>query len=309
MKNFFPLASGAGMLGLVLAIGFAVSCEPTSAQEGQVPQTQDDQFALVAKTAPEFGGMFLGEDENTLQVYLTDATKLDAVRQAIADVFGANVGPLGIAVLEGRYGFLQLQSWYNSMLGPIWRTPGVTFTDIDEANNRLAIGVTDSAAEAAVLEQLGGLDIPPEAVAIEVTGPIAVTQTVDNPNPSSREGGYIIERLLCNQAGVGITRATLGFNALAARPGAAPVAGFVTVSHATAVWWDLDTAKGFPPAVFYQAPGYYPSQTVGMETRDALGFSGPPCPASSICRYSDSAFVQYDSGVHACPVDAYTPQG
>ena len=34
-------------------------------------QTLDDSFAAVARAVPEFGGMFLSDDEGTLKVYLT----------------------------------------------------------------------------------------------------------------------------------------------------------------------------------------------------------------------------------------------
>ncbi|HEX9670578.1 MAG TPA: LamG domain-containing protein [Thermoanaerobaculia bacterium] len=258
-------------------------------------QTLDDLFAAVAQQVAEFGGMFLGENDETLQVYLTDVSpsKVAAVELAIVDVFGADIiPPNGIKPQQGRHGFLQLREWYTRMVGPILSAPGVTFTDIDEAKNRLGIGIEKRDVEARVVEQLEKLGIAREAVAIEVTGRIEpVSHTIQMAN-SPRQGGYILRRLLCNQAGVGITGGTLGFNAVRQS-----VPGFVTNSHNTAVWWNLDTNLGFPSAQIYQAPIYSPVHLVGEETFDPPGLPCPPQYLGMQCRFSDSAFVKYNSSV------------
>ena len=273
------------------------------AMKSQAPQqTLDDLFAAVARQVPEFGGMFLGDNEETLQVYLSvvSPTKVVAVQKAIVAVFGTSVIPKGgVKALQGQYGFLQLKDWYDRMTGPILRVSGVTFTDIAEGRNHLAIGIGKPEVESRVIEQLQKLAIPRESVVIELSGPIeTLTHTVRMPNsmspwPYLRAGGYILTRLLCNQTGVGISQATLGFNIIGPSLGA----GFVTASHATAAWWRLDTIAGFPPADFYQASGYYPPHLVGRETVDPHGFTGGACPTGLICRYSDSAFVRYNSNV------------
>jgi len=240
--------------------------------------------------------MFYGSNEQTLQVYLTNVTpdRVRAVQRAIVAVFGATVIPQGgIEALQGQYGFLQLKEWYDRMVGPIFSIPGITLTDIDEARNRLRVGVEKSDVEARIADQLEKLGILREAVAIEVTGPIEPAQAV-NVAHSPRQGGYIIRRLNCNQTGYGIGGGTLGFNAMTG--GGVQIGGFVTCSHCTAVWWGLDTNSGFPPCEVYQAPGFYPPP-VGVETVDPPGFKGSPCPPGKICRYSDSAFFTYHPGV------------
>jgi len=299
---FFRSARTWAMLAPILALVFALGCEQAWAQQRSRPQTLDDLFAAVARRVPEFGGMFLAQNERKLHIYLTSvATKeVNAVRRAIVVVFGAAIIPRGgIEALQGQYGFLQLREWYTRMEGPILGTPGVTFTDIDEAKNRLGIGVERSEGEARVVELLGRLDIPREAVVIQVTGPVEpLGHSLQMPNsmspwPYPREGGYIITRLLCNQTGIGLKQGTLGFNVRKA----GNVVGFITNSHNTAAWWKLDAAAGFPPANIYQANGYYPPHLVGREYIDSQGFTGSPCPATKICRYSDSALIRYNNNV------------
>jgi hypothetical protein len=292
-----------------------------SERVNESPQTLDDLFAAVARRVPEFGGMFYGPDEQTLQVYLTATSgeKVAAVQRAVVAVFGAGSIPSGgIKALKGQYGFLLLKEQYDRMLGPIFHISGVTLTDIDEAKNRLRIGIEKSDIEAQVVDQLNKLSIPREAVVIDVTGPIVLSAlTVDSAH-NPRQGGYQITRLLCNQTGVGISDCTLGFNA---RFGLG-MPGFVTNSHCTRFSWGLDTALGCPPSDtfgggcpgsvsasvgcpvnscppcdFYQAPGFFPTEFVGTEFLDPPGFTGGPCPTGNTCRWSEGALVRYNTGV------------
>jgi hypothetical protein len=204
------------------------------------PQTLDDLFATVAKQVPEFGGMFFGKNEQTLQVYLTDVSPstVATVKMAIAAVFGNEIIPEHrIKPRQGRYGFLQLKEWHDRMVGPVLSIPGVTYTDIDEAKNQLGIGIKTRMVKSRVVEQLGRLGIPRTAVAFQVTGPVTPVSTVRS-SVSPRQGGYRITRLQCNKPGYSITKGTLGFNAVSLSiSGNQP--GFVINSHMTAALWNL----------------------------------------------------------------------
>ncbi|HVN84461.1 MAG TPA: hypothetical protein VMW17_06400 [Candidatus Binatia bacterium] len=257
-------------------------------------RTLDDLFEEVARLAPEFGGMFLSEDQQTLQVFSLDTTAatVDEITNAIHTVFGPIIPAGGVHALPGQYGFIQLRQWYRAMVGTVLSTPGVVATDINEAINRLAINIETPEVEEQVVQTMRDLEIPLEAVSIVVLGPVQEFQTLQDVQ-SPRRGGFQITRLANNTAGYGIVASTLGFNAI--RGG---VPGLVTCSHSTQVFWNLDTNGGYPPADFYQSPGYYPAQWVGTESVDTQGFvCPPPYSSSQRCRYSDSAFVKYNTGV------------
>ena len=292
---------------LVLGTGWAKQTAlPPQQAKVQLRQTLDDQFAAIARRVPEFGGMFLSGNEQTLSVYLTDTSprKIAAVRRAIVAVFGAPTIPSGgIKPIKGQYQFLQLREWYTQMVGPVLMIPGVTATDINEATNRLVIGLEKREVEPLVLQAIKNLNIPAEVVVAVVTGSFTpLNHTVQSPNsmspwPSPRQGGYVITRLINNVAGSGTGEGTLGFNAVR-QPG--NTRGFVTCSHNTQVFWQLDSSVGFAPADFYQSSGYYPIHKVGTEFYDPPGFPCPaPYPSTDTCRYSDSVFVKYDSGVQS----------
>jgi len=68
----------------------------------------------------------------------------------------------------------------------------VTLVDLDEARNRVTIGVEDESSTRAVEQALPPLDIPREAVAILVTGQI---RPLDSRQPQSLTGDF--EELKC----------------------------------------------------------------------------------------------------------------
>ncbi|MEA2417276.1 MAG: hypothetical protein QOI58_3933 [Thermoanaerobaculia bacterium] len=263
-------------LFLLASLGSAFAATP----EPKAPVTLDDQFSSVARIVPEFGGMYAGNA--TLEVYLTDVSpaKATAVRQAITMVFGAGAIPKnGIHALPAKFAFQQLRQWYSAMTAIVSRTPGVTMTDIDEAHNRLLIGIEKETVRAQVLAQLTKTRIPAEAVALEVTTRVVpVTHTLqDRKRPV--EGGYQIQRS-------GGSTCSLGFNAYMNTN----VAGFVTASHCTPAPWAVDGS------IWYQSV-VVPANLVGTETADPPGFTCPPAYPGLMCRWSDTVFVKYSSGV------------
>jgi len=136
-------------------------------QEG----TLDDLLLEVATRVPGFGGMFIDED-GRLAVYLLDPAESSAAEEAIAAVFGRErIPPRGVRAIQGQYGIQQLKGWYDRFLS-LFSIPGVVMTDLDEGRNRLTVGVERPQVRAPVERELRRLDIPPEAVIIEVTGPI-----------------------------------------------------------------------------------------------------------------------------------------
>ena len=115
--------------------------------------------------------MFIGSD-GRLAVYLLDTTQLPAARSAIEAVFGPNLVPAaGVRALQGQYAVSQLKAW-TERAGAVLKMPGVTMVDLDEAKNRVAIGIEERARTRAVEQELSSLGVPRKAVVIEVTGPI-----------------------------------------------------------------------------------------------------------------------------------------
>jgi hypothetical protein len=71
---------------------------------------------------------------------------------------------------------------------PAWELAGVTLVDLDEARNRVAIGVDHSAKVQAIHQLLLFLNVPAAAVVIDVTEPIRPVQSMNQSFLAARVG-------------------------------------------------------------------------------------------------------------------------
>lgn len=165
--------------------------------------------------------MFVDETNSVLYVYLLDPTTEMATisKAAIAAVFeGEFVLQNKIQALPGQYSFLELKEWHEPVMADVLNIPGVVFTDIDDAKNRLAVGVEKLEIQPLVEEQLVKLGIPREAVNIEETKPVEFGGLQDRNRPLVGGLQIATSRFICS----------LGFPAIRAG-----VRGFVANSHCT----------------------------------------------------------------------------
>lgn len=157
--------------------------------------------------------------------------------------------------------------------------PSVVLMDVDEKLNRIRVGVDRNLLKRAVrssLEmQLSDLQVPAAAVVFEEVDPVfQLAHTLSsafNPVPGGVEINF--PGFLC----------TLGFNI---RFGDAGACYFMTNSHCTTVQGGVESTPYFQPAG---------GASIGTEIYDPTYFSGSPCPAGRVCRYSDSAAALYNS--------------
>lgn len=243
----------------------------------QPVRTIDDMFADVARLVPSFGGFFVGED-GRLNVYLLDMSHLPAAMEAIVAVFGRDGLPIENPVaLQGRYNFTQLKTWHDAHQHGTLAMPGVSFTDIDEMNNRLEIAVTSFNAKMEVRQALSRLGISEEAANISEVAPMQEMQTLRSKwRPIA--GGIQIQR--SGQTG----SCTLGFLGVVQKK-----AGFITNSHCTNVF-------GFNDSVVITQANNSNSNRIGVELFDPSLWTGGPCPSGRLCRQSDATFIWRDGG-------------
>ena len=130
-------------------------------------ERHDDFLVRVEQQVPGFGGMFV-DREGQLAVYLLDTSQLGAARAAIEAVFGMDSVPAaGVRAMQGQYVVSQLKAWSEMATG-ILELPGVTAVDLDEARNRVAIGIEDKSRTRTVERALSVIAIPRNAVTIQV---------------------------------------------------------------------------------------------------------------------------------------------
>jgi hypothetical protein len=140
----------------------STSCDPTSpgpslAEDIRAslppsdPLARDAQWADIARQVPGgWAGIFL-DGSGTLTMYLVDPSQ---EAEAKAALYALGVGlPRDIRqarVIQGRWDFTQLFDWYRYIQLHIDFSNGLSFTDIDEAHNRLHYGVVSSDAMASL---------------------------------------------------------------------------------------------------------------------------------------------------------------
>jgi hypothetical protein len=281
--------------GWVMAIGAVVAALFLRADTAlAAAQSIDGRFVDVASEAPAFGGMFV--DGKELNVYLMDRRR--AVRanpgSAIREEFAQRL-PRKINVLSARFDFTRLKAWHDRLSADVLGLSGVVLTDIDDAKNRLTVGVENQKTRDWVARQLPSLRIPREAVNIELMAPIKPTSLREYHRP-------LVGGLQIRYRGFFgfFSNCTVGFNAI--RGGES---GFVTASHCSKVHSSTDigcdpaeSACIFPSDGTRYAQPVRPS-FVGAEAFDPRYFWGGPvgggnidgCPPANTCRYSDSMFV------------------
>ncbi len=270
----------------------AIAATPVKGQ----PLTMDQQLVNVTEMVPEFGGMFY-DDNGDLNVYLTNPKAKAAAQAALKKVFGRGVDNSrssrskhfkgkprlkagDFRVLKARYTVKQLSKWKKSS-GNVFLLKEAVFLDLDEASNRLTVGISNMKLKQSVEDILVSEAVPLSAVKIVEAKPVVgMTHSLRSRHRPTKGG---IQIQFTNNGGK--STCTLGFNAY--RYG---VRGFLTNSHCT------DTRGGTEGTLFYQND----TELVGYEYVDPnyyTSFWYWECPWFKRCRYSDAAFVRYYGGV------------
>jgi len=253
------LLVGALLLGAVPAL---------HAQGTGVPQTLDDQYAELAARVPGFGGLYLDED-GTTHVYLQDLSRAHDVQD-----LGERV-----VVQQGEYDFRDLYAW-KAAVRPLLTSAGTVFLDIDESRNRLVFGVESDAIRGfsdLLARFLLSARVPSDAVIVEAAEPIVAMEQITDKIRPAPDGVEIQTAFGTCTLGVNVHRG---------------VAGFITASHCTR---PDQVQGGVDSTVFFQKSALMVSDRVGVETVDPPLFTGGSCPSGRQCRWSDAAFVAYDS--------------
>lgn len=244
----------------------------------EVPERSTDaEYAQIAMKVPGFGGMFI--DAGTPTVYLVDASQRGAAQAAVGALIqewrlleAGSITTLGIQVRQAQYDWLQLLEW-RQLIRDFLAMPGVVSLDIDEAQNRLALGVETLERKQVLEHELERVGVPTDAVIIREDSPtVPVVSLRDRVRPVRGGLQIYLEESLC----------TLSFNTY--QNGYS----FITASHCS-------DEQGAVDSMSYYQPTLADTNYIGTEVKDPPFFTGYPCPTGRKCRYSDANLSKYDS--------------
>lgn len=246
----------------------------------------DAEFVRIAQHARGFGGMFYDES-GRLNVYITQTGRQSPqAQQIVVETARASLQARGrfaplaaqVVVLEGARDYIELASLRDRM-GPVLGEAGVVFTDIDEARNRLRVGILAGIAPAQIQAALDRLGVPLDAVGIEVTEPIAPLATLQEALDPIAAGMQIWRFIPPSTAGV----CTLGFNVRLVADNESRY--FFTNSHCTE---ERGVVTG---TQFRQGPLSFATRIAAVEVADPPFFT---CQYVGFrCRYSDASLARY----------------
>ena len=157
---------------------YAISDLRLQEKLGDKPPMHNDLFRAAAELEPWFGGLHIAD--GVLQISTTDpgvdvsrsrATAL-IVLQAAGRRNAANLVETA-RLRPVRFSFANLFDFYSTLLPDLHKF-GVTQIDLDEAANRISVGVATEQHQRDLLQHLEGLSVPAEAVEVmELSAPEA----------------------------------------------------------------------------------------------------------------------------------------
>jgi hypothetical protein len=264
----------------------------------QTHRTRDDALLEVTRAVPGYGGHFYDADGvlNVHMVGVVPQSTQSSLRSRLAAV-GAEVGP-ETRMRSAAFTFDQLHGW-RKRADAAMSLAGVVFTDVDDAANRITIGVENEAAARSVRTALAMAGVPAGAVIIREAEPIRLMQTLQQ-RVRPVAGGLQINfpGFVC----------TLGFNVRSPQNPAA--LGFVTNSHCTNVQGQQGTTPYWQPVGSVAGPS--DPNWIGTEAHDVPFFTNAQnsnCPVGRQCRWSDAAGVRYGTGVQTAFARIYRTTG
>ena len=251
-----------------LALVFCLRLRGEAAAAPGPVRSIDDELIRIGREIPGFGGLYYDE-QGRPNVYLLapEGPGRRALKRLGAEVL----------VHRGDYEIARLLDW-RRQLRPVLALAGVVFLDVDEARNRIVLGLDTSADSKLDRDQLErellSTGVPRQAVLLAPAGriePLAGLQDKLRPTPGGAQ--VVFSSFIC----------TLGFNTFRGRD-----FGFVINSHCTDVLGEVEGSR------FFQS---VPARDtgIGAEIADPGFFVDPPCPPGKRCRFSDSAFAKYDN--------------
>ncbi len=294
--------------------------EPEQARDGTIPQAarlqaeqlgEDPYMVDVAHEIPGFGGIYYdppGGDRIVIAMAETATPEAAApefarAQEAVRDYLVARFDPpvpltrpVEFVRRAVDYPFLELARHRARLRPHLFEVSDVVSLDVDESDNRIAIGISDESARAAVRDIARAMEIPLEMLSFHEESPAvpyygraessfsfprtdgALTLT-DRVPDGKLQGGYEIAS--------DSSACTLGFTAL--QEGVDPSNWFfVTNSHCSARWFWLDSGNFYQPADGDNVGIEYLDPPLKDECRGREG------KGRGNCRWSDATLVRTD---------------
>lgn len=283
---------------------FAQAAPDLPAAARRSAQGLDALFLQFADNLPGFAGYFYNESGD-LVVQLTDRGDEHAARVLLAETARTRpqrwknpwARPAQIIIQHAQFDFAQLQAVRARVAADSAILAEIPSFDTNEVTNEVVLGVTSEEARQRVLARVAALQLPANAIRVEVA-PRATFITNLSNSVRPVVGGLAIQFTDTVNVPPGTSQVrdcTLGANVLygnATQGIATGTPGFYTASH-------CHPTQGTNDGVEFRQGG----TRIGQQRYDPQNFSfltSIDCPyqtGNTYCRYSDVTFATYDQTV------------
>ena len=276
------------------------------------PETLDEYYARLSDSIPGFAGFYFDNGDPVVALTNIDKrevalTKLRHLTQKKGSARRARIGT--VRLKKAMHDFKTLHRWRQWIDRNLMSTEGVVLTDIDEANNRIRVGVVSAPAASRVREAATRQGIPIELEMIDpkelsfATRPSMTTPPIRSTNARITANDYLYSDFTSKPGGIQIERGiggqcTLGFNAYKSSTDMGiydHTQYFVTNAHCTNQFPSLNEAT--EQTSFGQPTRS--SGLMGFERREPIWRRLPElvhCPPTLDCALADVALVEYTGG-------------
>ena len=127
-------------------------------------------MAWTAERVPGFGGVFLDSSQGIVYIYLQDDFMQEMAEAVLTDAFDPDLlEGKEVRVLEGKYGMVHLENWYQTLMSAEHRVFGIAWTDLSTHTNRIEIGMYPRRGGRANMEAaIVAVGVPQKAVVVNV---------------------------------------------------------------------------------------------------------------------------------------------
>jgi hypothetical protein len=143
---------------------------PSVRHSGSLPET----FADMNRQVPGFAGLHFDKSQHPVIRMVSEhipehALQARAVAGPFFEAFGFKIE--NMKVVEADFEWLELFDWH-ALLRPILLSDDVEYLGAEEMTNRVVVGISNNRVRPNIEERLARLEIPREAVLIEMTAPV-----------------------------------------------------------------------------------------------------------------------------------------
>ena len=164
------------------------------------------EFHELAQRFPSFAGYHYDRTTGDVVALMKDTAQAEAVRAALGPRVvemrsdNARLRRTGgrVRVRRARFAFEELRVWRDNLTPRLFSMPSVRGIDLDEAENRVWVGVRDASSRGEVMRVAAGLGIPSSALVVEPTAEMCLAQSggdcdpcTANPTPWSARASQI----------------------------------------------------------------------------------------------------------------------